>query len=433
MLDWPIVEMGDYAEFQEGYVNPPQGNRAFFDGPINWLRAVDLNDGYVSETSRTLSHEGLKSAGKSAFLFPAETLAISKSGTIGRVGYLRIDAAGNRAVINVRPDRARLLPLIAMYALRAGRAQVETLAEGSVQKNLYVSALRQFKFRLPPIRDQHGIVELVSSIDDKIELNRRMNETLEAQAQALFRDWFVDFGPVKAKMAGPDAGAGPYLAPDLWSLFPNRLDDNGVPKGWRAYRVDEIANHHTKSLKPMDAASEVFEHFSLPAYDSGQQPALEMGDSIKSSKTIVPEGAILLSKLNPEISRVWWPQDKGAVRQIASTEFLAFTAKGDISPALLHSLFSNQTFRQRLEGMVTGTSKSHQRVSPPALRSLEVLIGHEQAFAAFGEIVMSLMQKVLANRAENQTLAHTRDLLLPRLMSGEIRVAEAERKMEETL
>ena len=203
--------------------------------------------------------------------------------------------------------------------------------------------------------------------------------------------------------------------------------DAAWPNGARI-AVQFVLNYEEggeSSVLHNDAASEVFEHFSLPAYDSGQQPVLEVGGGIKSNKTIVPNGAILLSKLNPEIPRVWWPQNKGAHRQIASTEFLAFTAKSGISPALLYSLFSDQTFRQRLEGMVTGTSKSHQRVSPPALRSLGVLAGDAQVFTAFGQIVTSLMQKVLVNRAENHTLAQTRDLLLPKLMSGEIRVRES--------
>ena len=293
-------------------------------------------------------------------------------------------------------------------------------ATGTTVLGISQKALRSVPISYPALDEQVAISGLLSTLDDKIELNRRMNETLEAQARALFRDWFVDFGPVKAKIAGDT----PYLAPDLWSLFPNRLEDDGVPEGWLTYRVDEIVDHHTKSLKPMDAASEFFEHFSLPAYDGGQQPVLEAGGGIKSNKTIVPDGAILLSKLNPEIPRVWWPQNKGAHRQIASTEFLAFTAKSGISPALIYSLFSDQTFRQRLEGMVTGTSKSHQRISPPALRSLEALVGHEKVFTVFGEITTSLMQKVLANRAENLTLAQTRDLLLPKLMSGEIRVGD---------
>ena len=81
----------------------------------------------------------------------------------------------------------------------------------------------------PPVATQHAIAAVLSALDDKIELNRRMNETLEASARALFRDWFVDFGPTRAKAEGRSA----YLAPDLWSLFPDRPGDDGVPEGWK--------------------------------------------------------------------------------------------------------------------------------------------------------------------------------------------------------
>ena len=349
-------------------------------------------------------------------------VTVGRSGaSIGTVSYIEGDYWPLNTCLYVRNFHGNN-PRFAFYFLQT--IDLAGMNSGSAQPSLNRNFVHPFPVRFPGRSEQDEIAELLSVLDDKIELNRRMNETLEAQARALFRDWFVDFGPVKANMAG----GTPYLAPDLWSLFPNRLDDEGVPEGWRTYRVEEIADHHTKSLKPMDAATEVFEHFSLPAYDSGRQPVLEVGGGIKSNKTIVPSGAILLSKLNPEIPRVWWPQNKGVHRQIASTEFLAFTAKSGISPALLYSLFSDQTFRQRLEGMVTGTSKSHQRISPPALRSLEALVGDEKVFTAFGEITTSLMQKVLANRAENFTLAQTRDLLLPKLMSGEIRVSDAASK-----
>lgn len=99
---------------------------------------------------------------------------------------------------------------------------------GSTVSNIRIPVLEALEIPRWPNREE-SIAAVVGSIDDKIELNRRMNETLEAQARALFRDWFVDFGPVKANMAG----AAPYLAPDLWSLFPDRLDDDGVPEGWK--------------------------------------------------------------------------------------------------------------------------------------------------------------------------------------------------------
>ena len=103
MEEWKEYKLGDVCNFQEGYVNPPQGNPEYFDGDIKWLRATDLNDGYVYSTTRTLTQLGFKSAKKSAILFKPGTIAISKSGTIGRLGILQDYMCGNRAVINIMP------------------------------------------------------------------------------------------------------------------------------------------------------------------------------------------------------------------------------------------------------------------------------------------------------------------------------------------
>lgn len=412
--------LGEVARLLSGGT-PRKSNPAYWQGPIPWLTPKDMG----RWENQTEAHVSEQAIGNGTRLAPANASFIAVRG-MSLHNEIRVISCSRSITFNqdikavvAGPD---LDDGFLYYALTAAKPTLLNSVSAAGHGTGVLATDRLLALPIPavPVQTQRAIAKFFGDIDDKIELNRQMNETLEAQARALFRDWFVEFGPVEAKMAG-DA---PYLAPDLWSLFPNRLADDGIPEGWRTYRLDEMADHHTKSLKPMDAASEVFEHFSLPAYDSGQQPVLEVGGGIKSNKTIVPNGAILLSKLNPEIPRVWWPQDKGAHRQIASTEFLAFTAKSGISPALLYSLFSDQTFRQRLEGMVTGTSKSHQRVSPPALRSLEVLAGDAQVFTAFGQIVTSLMQKVLVNRAENHTLAQTRDLLLPKLMSGEIGVRE---------
>lgn len=391
-------------------------------------RVIDGDFAYVSEEKWSRDF-------KTNTARPGDII-ITQRGTLGQVSTVPLNFKYDKLVVSqsqmaVRVNSKYAHPLFVYYYLTSSSFN-EYISSVTIQTgvpHINMGILRNAPVDWPDRGTQTEIAGVLSALDDKIELNRRMNETLEAQARALFRDWFVDFGPVKAKMAG-DA---PYLAPDLWSLFPEGLDDYGVPEGWRTYRVDEIAGHHTRSLKPMNAPSELFEHFSLPAYDDGQQPVLEPGEGIKSNKTIVPEGAILLSKLNPDIPRVWWPNAAAEHRQIASTEFLAFTAKPGFSPALLYSLFSDNTFRKRLEGMVTGTSKSHQRVSPSALRSLEGLAGDGSVFAVYGEIATSLMRKVLVNRAENLTLARTRDLLLPELMSGEIRVGEVEREVEEVL
>jgi type I restriction enzyme S subunit len=275
---------------------------------------------------------------------------------------------------------------------------------------------------VPSIPEQRAIAATLGALDDKIELNRKMNATLEAMARALFRDWFVDFGPTRAKMEGRT----PYLSPDLWSLFPNRLDDEGKPEGWKVFRLEQLSEHHTKSLTPERMATVEVEHFSLPAFDKGQIPAIDAGATIKSNKTLVPPEAVLLSKLNPEIPRIWMPEARNRLQQVSSTEFLAFTAKTGVGRSLLFCLFSDQGFRGMLHGMVTGTSKSHQRISPPSLLGRDVIIGAPEMFNLFEQSAAALLERVRANRAESRTLAQTRDLLLPKLMSGEVRVKEAE-------
>lgn len=275
---------------------------------------------------------------------------------------------------------------------------------------------------LPPIPDQRAIATTLGALDDKIELNRKMNETLEAMARALFRDWFVDFGPTRAKMEGHPA----YLSEDLWSLFPDSVDEDGKPEGWGRFKLEQIADYHTKTLTPAKMANMEVEHFSLPAFDKGRIPAIDHGATIKSNKTLVPPQSVLLSKLNPEIPRVWTPEAPRALQQVSSTEFLAFTAKEGAGRSLLYCLFSDRTFRDMLEGMVTGTSKSHQRISPPSLLGQEVIAGTPTVFGAFEMLAELLLERVRANRAESRTLAQTRDLLLPRLMSGEVMVRAAE-------
>lgn len=305
---------------------------------------------------------------------------------------------------------------------KAARDFMAMRSNTTVQTTFNLKDLAEIPIPMPPEHIRRPMSELLSALDDKIELNRRMNETLEASAQALFRDWFVDFGPTRAKAEGRSA----YLAPDLWSLFPDRLGDDGVPEGWRSYSLDELAQQHTTTINPSVAGDEQFEHYSLPAFDNGASPAIDRGESIKSNKTLVPAGAVLLSKLNPEISRVWMPNPADGMRQVASTEFLAFVPKIPGGRNLLFAMFRDATFRQILEGMVTGTSKSHQRISPPALRAVQVLAGEPTVFQAFERMASAMTDRLLRNRRESRTLAATRDALLPKLMSGELRVRDAE-------
>ena len=144
----PCLKEYTLCDFQEGYVNPPQTHPEYFDGEVKWLRAVDINESFIIETSRTLTKAGFESAKKSALLFEPNTIAISKSGTIGRLGIIADYMCGNRAVINIAPHDTNMLAFIYCF-LKSKQREFPDMAVGSVQKNLYVSLLEPLSVSIP--------------------------------------------------------------------------------------------------------------------------------------------------------------------------------------------------------------------------------------------------------------------------------------------
>ena len=299
-----------------------------------------------------------------------------------------------------------------MYAL--SQTEIGGFLTGSAMPKLTQGNLNRIPLLTPLLPEQRAIAHILGTLDDKIELNRRTSATLEAMARALFKSWFVDFEPIRAKAEGRDSGLPPHLA----ALFPDRLaeiEKGEMSSGWQTWALDQITTHHRATLSPGLEPDRKFEHYSIPAHDAGQEPVLETGASIKSNKAIVPDGAVLLSKLNPEISRVWLPKPKGEAPQIASTEFLCFTPEEPAGRALLYCLFKDAVFRTEMEAMVTGTSKSHQRISASALLQLDAIVGSEEVFRAFEAKACPVLDRALSSREETRTLATLRDTLLPKL------------------
>ena len=329
-----------------------------------------------------------------------------------------LPARVNQHVAIVRPNPEILDSRFLRYFLVAPETQQllkSWAGSGATRNALTKSLIEQIEVYAPKdVGEQRAIAQVLGSLDDKIELNRRMNETLESISQAVFRDWFEDFGKTRDHIST--------------SSLPTKV--GSIPQGWRIYRLHEIASLQTETISPPKSAETEFEHFSIPAYDDGQFPRSEKGRGIRSNKTIVPEDAVLLSKLNPDIPRVWIPDLPRGCMQICSTEFLAFTPQSPANRSVLYSLFLSQPFRNDLSSMVTGTSKSHQRVPPKALMQLEVLPGSAESFAKFDKIIGPMITAILRNRSESNTLRNIRNTLLPKLISGEIRIPDAEKAVE---
>lgn len=428
-----MVKLGSLADFQEGYVNPSQREPAYFDGPIKWLRATDLNDSVVADTTRTLSDKGFKSAGKSALLFEPGTLAISKSGTIGRLGILGDYMCGNRAVINIKPKQ-NAVPRYIFFVLRHLRPTIETLAEGSVQKNLYVSTLSNLDVPAPSKEVQQAFADMLGVLDDRIILLRETNATLEAIAQALFKSWFVDFDPVRAKMAGR---APEGMDEATAALFPDALEETTlglVPKGWSVKTLADVTAYLNRGLSPkyvddgglLVLNQKCVRDFSIDwskgrRHDPNQRKVdgrlLENGDVLVNSTGVGTLGRVgqILSLPEPAI---------------VDSHVTVVRAGAAVSWPYLGQWV--QSRQGQIEAMGEG-STGQTELSRSKLGSMPLLVPTGAVLAAFDAAVLPLKARISCNADTAQSLSMLRDTLLPRLISGQLRLPEAQTPLEEAL
>jgi len=335
------------------------------------------------------------------YLVQKGDIVYSRRGDVERRALIRDQEDGwlcGTGCLRVRLGEKGGNPTYASYYLGhpAVREWIVRHAQGATMPNLNTSILSALPFVYPPLPEQRAIASVLGSLDDKIELNRRINKTLEALAQSLFKSWFVD------------------------------ATQSALPKGWREGKVSDLATLGRDGLNPGEFPNETFDHYSLPAFDEGRTPKPEKGDTIRSNKFIVPPNCVMVSKLNPRIPRIWLPDLRGQNRAVCSAEFLVATPKPGVSREFLYCLFINESFVSVFTTMVTGTSGSHQRVPPESLLNMDTPLPPKPLIQKFTDTVAPMLKRISKNIQESRTLAELRDALLPKLLSGEIRVSEAE-------
>ena len=268
------------------------------------------------------------------------------------------------------------------------------------------------------------------ALDDKIELNRLMNETLEAMARGLFKDWFVDFGPTRAKAESRD----PYLAPEIWDLFPDKLDEDGKPEGWEVSEIGQevdAVGGATPSTKEPAYWEEGEQHWATPKDLSKlSSPVLLDTDRKitdagvkKITSGLLPIGTVLLSSRAP-IGYLAIAEVPTAVNQ----GFIALVCKKRLPNVyVLFWCYENLDYIKGISG-----GSTFAEISKKAFRPVSVTIPSEEVLTAYENIVRTLYDRIVANTSESASLAQTRDLLLPKLMSGEVRVGDADKIVQES-
>ncbi len=299
---------------------------------------------------------------------------------------------------------------------------------GTAVPHISSKQIQNFRFELPPLPEQRAIAATLGALDDKIELNRKMNATLEAMARALFRDWFVDFGPTRAKAEG----RAPYLSPDLWPLFPARLDAEGKPEGWEVSTIGDevrVVGGSTPSTKEPGfwdgginwATPKDLSTLAAPVLLETARTITAAGLA-KISSGLLPVGSLLLSSRAP-IGYLAIAEVPVAINQ----GFI-----GMICDKRVSNVFAWLWTLEKMEAILAKANGStFQEISKGNFRPLPVVVPSENVLRTFDAIAKPLYERIAKNERESRTLAQTRDLLLPRLMSGEIRVSDAERLVEE--
>jgi len=248
--------------------------------------------------------------------------------------------------------------------------------------------LSQTLWDIPALEEQKAIAGVLSSLDDKIDLLHRQNKTIEEMAQTLFRQWFIE----EAK------------------------DE------WEEYEIRDFATHKKVSIKPAKNPNDIFLHFSLPAFDTNKEPLQELGSDIKSNKYQVEPYSILMSKLNPKTPRVWDIYFEPEENSICSTEFQVVQPNDKELFPFISTLLKSNKVRGDLSMSTSGTSGSHQRVKPEDIFNITFLTPSVDKLKEFSYILEPNYLKQRKNQQQIKTLENTRDTLLPKLMSGEVRI-----------
>ncbi|MCB9960152.1 MAG: restriction endonuclease subunit S [Rhodospirillaceae bacterium] len=333
---------------------------------------------------------------------------------------------GQRMVL-IRPDPSRINTRFLRFWLNSPTMarHLHGFRDGSVAERLNMPTIRALPIPVLSLREQNEIANLLGALDDKIELNRRMNETLEAMARATFKDWFVDFGPTRAKAEGRP----PYLAPHIWSLFPDRLDDDDKPEGWERASLDQLLQFNPSEKLQGGTPAPYLEMADLPT--SGAIPESPILRAFTSGAKF-RRGDALLARITPclENGKTCFVQDMEP-EQVGwgSTEFIVMRSRPPIPPSFSYLVARDPSFREHAIQSMTGTS-GRQRARTEALESYPFPRPDQHLWAPFGSVVDPIFKTIGANGEESRTLAPTRDLLLPKLMSGEIRLRDAEKAVE---
>jgi len=420
-----LIEDGNHGEYR------PRRDEFVADG-ISFIRAADMSNGRILFASAERINETALTRIRKGIGCPGDVLLSSK-GTVGKLTFASLNCEPFvcspqvtfwRSLDNEFLDRRFLF-----YYIQSSKFQEQIMAcssETDMAPYLSLTNQRTFKIAIPDIDEQKTIAHILGTLDDKIELNQQMNQTLESIARTLFKSWFIDFDPVRAKMDGRQPAG---MDAETAALFPDEFEDGGaigqIPKGWKPGVLKDIAENPKRTIHPEQIPAGTpyigLEHMpkrNISLFDWG------LSDNLESNKFQFKQGEILFGKLRPYFHKVGVAIQDG----VCSTDILVIVPKYSEWFSLVLAYVSSDGFIDYTNMSSDGTRMP--RTNWQVMGQHPIVIPSVELAQAFNFKISIIVQTIRSHIFQAKTLASIRDVLLPKLLSGEIRVKDAEKVVE---
>ncbi|WP_419903514.1 restriction endonuclease subunit S [Kiloniella sp.] len=432
MGEWANHRLADVIELIGGGT-PKRSRPDYWGGDIPWLSVKDFNDDkrYVCSVEETITEDGLNNS-STKILKPGQII-ISARGTVGALAQIAHPMAFNQSCYGINANTKFTTNDYVFYLLQGIVLNLQNIAHGAVFDTITRDTFQLVDIKLPPLPEQRAIASILGSLDDKIDLNRRMNETLEAMARVIFKDWFVDFGPTRRQTAGAtdpvaimgqafpaqdrsaEVGTGsasgistnkPLTAATLAPLFPASLGEDGMPERWEVTEISSLCDIKSGKRPPVKVNSPDQVN-SIPVWGGN-------GVSWFTNQTLFDQPLIITGRVGT----------LGTVYRVEGNVWVSDNALC-LFP---HDGFNEILFQsiQMLDFKALNSGSTQPLLTQTTLKKQPCVKPSKAVADRFQDIASLLNSRIVTNQQESQTLAALRDLLLPKLMSGEIRVGGAE-------
>jgi len=462
--DWLKVAVSEIATKITKGSTPTKSDGGYAVEGINFIKAESITAGGWIDTTKVAYVESAVYEKYKRSKLEKDDVLFTMAGVLGRSALVTEDvlpANTNQAIGLIRPDKEKVFPKYLFYALREPSLVhfVNNSTSQSAQPNINLAQIGDLKIRLPSLPEQIRIADSLSYLDNKIELNRQMNETLEAMAQALFKSWFVDFDPVidnalaagseipeplqqRAEMRKALGDQRKPLPPEIQSLFPNRFvftEEMGwVPEGWERVSLDsQIDVLNGFAFKSGDYVPEGTFVLRTKNFNSDSRVELLSDDVYLPDEFLITHAKYLCEPFDYHLIMVGasvgnrgliLPHQLPALRNQNMWCFRPRTNSG-CSRVFVKLLLDNLI--QGKMSLASGSAREFFRKGD--FQKHLILYGCDMIQAKFQSLAGTYLEKIAVNCSQNDNLAMMRDTLLPKLLSGELRIPDAEKQVAEAL